>query len=180
MFLAQRNVAVVLLAIFVSLSLALQRVDDTVPKSKELGQQTKLIVDRKGRFLLPADFAVKKKRYSVGTRGVGTFFRAWRNCIEEGKSLATIESAEEQAFLESMLQAISARTRYWIAATNLGAADPNMYTWITTDLPVQTAPDPEPEPEPDSCYTLSPSGNWKMHGCDSSEKTRPYLCEEYY
>ncbi|XP_052898743.1 protein A16-like [Anopheles moucheti] len=179
MFLAQRNVAVVLLAIFVSLSLALQRVDDTVPKSKELGQQRKLIVDRKGRFLLPADFAVKKKRYSVGTRGVGTFFRAWRNCIEEGKSLATIESVEEQAFLESMLQSISARTRYWIAATNLGAADSNSLTWITTDLPVQTLPF-DTTIEADSCYTLSPNGTWKLDGCDSSGKARPYLCEEYY
>ncbi|XP_053665694.1 protein A16-like [Anopheles marshallii] len=187
MFLAHGNLAVVLLALFVSLSLALQRVDDAVPKPREPGQQRSLIgsvrplagISRTGRFLLPADFAVKQKKYSIGTRGVGTFFRAWRNCIEEGKGLATIESAEEQAFLESMLQSISSKTRYWIGATNLGAVDNTTLTWITTDLPVQTAPD-SIDLTADGCYTLSPSGYWKRHSCDGSEKAHPYLCEEYY
>uniref|UniRef100_A0A182SFH4 C-type lectin domain-containing protein n=1 Tax=Anopheles maculatus TaxID=74869 RepID=A0A182SFH4_9DIPT len=187
MLLTKESFAVVLLlACCVSFSLALPTADDNL--LKPAGTVAKLstpndgaavkLIERAGRILLPTDFAVKKKKYTIGARGVASFFRAWRNCIAEGKGLATIESEKEQKFLEAMLESISPHTRYWIGATNLGAAD-NKLTWITTDLPVETVPD-SLSLTSSNCISLSSSGNWRKHNCYSSDNPKPYICEEYY
>ncbi|XP_049296172.1 protein A16-like [Anopheles funestus] len=188
MFLTKGNFAVVLLlVVFLCLSLALPRVDDNVLKPDEakdeasdnvpIDDETELN-DRVGRFLLPADFAVRKKKFTIGTRGTASFFRSWRNCIEDGKGFATIESEEEQTFLTHMLKSIGSNTRYWIGATNVGNSAKNL-TWITTDLPVQTAPDSLRLTGP-TCIALTQSGSWRKNNCFSSSSVYPYLCEEYY
>uniref|UniRef100_A0A182NNG9 C-type lectin domain-containing protein n=1 Tax=Anopheles dirus TaxID=7168 RepID=A0A182NNG9_9DIPT len=137
--------AVVLVAAFVSLTLALPKDERSAQKPEEtvvmhLDTQQDAVVKSKspeGRFLEPAFFGVKKKKFTIGKYGVATFFRAWRNCIDEGKSLATIETEEEQRRIEAMIA--DHDTNYWIAATNLGAEDFAL-TWITTDLAVETTP----------------------------------------
>ncbi|XP_050075726.1 protein A16-like [Anopheles maculipalpis] len=187
MFPAKENLALVLLlATFVTLSLALPTANDKLlnPKGSVAKLNTPIDgaeirpIERAGRILLPTDFAVKKKKYSIGMQGVGTFFNAWRNCISEGKGLATIESEEEQKFLESMLDSISPQTRYWIGATNLGATDFSL-TWITTDLPVETTPFFLDLTAP-TCISLDSSGTWYKNDCYSPQSTLPYICEEYY
>ncbi|XP_035912475.1 protein A16-like [Anopheles stephensi] len=187
MFVTKETLAVVLLlATCISFSLALPTADDSLPKPEDsvaklntpIGGAEDKPIERAGRILLPTDFAVKKKKYTIGTRGVGSFFRAWRNCIAEGKGLATIESEEEQKFLEAMLDAISPNTRYWIGATNLGASNFQL-TWITTDLPVQTAPESLILNKP-TCISLSSSGTWHKNNCFSTVTSKPYICEEYY
>uniref|UniRef100_A0A182K7R2 C-type lectin domain-containing protein n=1 Tax=Anopheles christyi TaxID=43041 RepID=A0A182K7R2_9DIPT len=190
MILTKGNAAVVLLWIVcISASVALPTVDEEnllqseekpVPaSSKPKADEVKAIVPQ-GRYLLPADFAVKHKKFSIGTQGVGSFFRAWRNCIDEGKALATIESEREQKFLESMLEATSSGTNYWIAATNVGSLIPNKLTWITIDLPVKTKPSYLNVGAPSSCIALSSTGAWTSKNCFNALNVFPYICEEYF
>uniref|UniRef100_A0A182JMS1 C-type lectin domain-containing protein n=1 Tax=Anopheles atroparvus TaxID=41427 RepID=A0A182JMS1_ANOAO len=127
-----------------------------------------------GRFLEPAFFGVRKKKFTIGTGGIGTFFRVWRNCIDEGKSLATIESDEEQRAIERLVA--HQETTYWIAATNLGSSTPAL-TWITIDLPVKTTPLTF-SPGMDTCVSVDPLGAWINNDC--LEEELPYLCEEYF
>ncbi|XP_053676331.1 protein A16-like [Anopheles nili] len=130
---------------------------------------------RQGRFLEPAYFAVRKKRYFIGTGGVGSFFYAWRRCIDAGKSLATIESEEDQRKLEALTAPYN--SDYWIAATSLGNADANL-TWITSDLPVLTAPS-SLNVNDDSCISLHSSGEWHNNDCFDEDIAYSYLCESY-
>uniref|UniRef100_A0A182PNX6 C-type lectin domain-containing protein n=1 Tax=Anopheles epiroticus TaxID=199890 RepID=A0A182PNX6_9DIPT len=142
---ANITAVLLLLTVYSGAALALPKIEDNLPQVKEnpvpassalKDDQVKTMVPQP-RYLLPANFGVKIKKFSIGTLGVGSFFRAWRNCIQEGKGLATIESKQEQEYLESMLESISAGTRYWIGATNLGSSSKRKLTWITTDLPVE-------------------------------------------
>uniref|UniRef100_A0A182WCR2 C-type lectin domain-containing protein n=1 Tax=Anopheles minimus TaxID=112268 RepID=A0A182WCR2_9DIPT len=186
MFFTNGTFAVVLMVVFVSLSLALPRVDDTVPKAPEgTAEHPSTRNDgqteqngRAGRFLLPADFAVRQKKFTIGEHGASSFFRAWRNCIAEGKGLATIESEAEQEFLESMLKTLPPDSYYWIAATNLGNPNHDL-TWLTTDLPVLTKPGYLNLNGP-TCITLRQSGSWVKKNCFLPANVFPYICEEYY
>uniref|UniRef100_A0A182QLT8 C-type lectin domain-containing protein n=1 Tax=Anopheles farauti TaxID=69004 RepID=A0A182QLT8_9DIPT len=176
--------AVLLLAVYVNLTLA-------VPADgKSLREQEESVVEQldlkdtavkskgrpQGRFLEPAFFGVKKKKFTIGQYGVGTFFRAWRNCIDEGKSLATIESEQDQHKIDAMIA--GTETDYWIGATNLGAPDYTL-TWLTTDLAVEMAPS-DLALDDTACISLGPSGEWKPNACFDSEIVFPYICEAHY
>uniref|UniRef100_A0A182MR30 C-type lectin domain-containing protein n=1 Tax=Anopheles culicifacies TaxID=139723 RepID=A0A182MR30_9DIPT len=173
MFLTKGFLATILLVVvFVSISLALPYDDDPSSLAAEPDEGNK----RVGRILLPANFAVKKKKFTIGKLGVTTFFGAWRNCIAEGKGLATIDTREEQQYLEAMLESTDAF--YWIAATNLGNPRFSL-TWITTDLPVRTTPFDLRLTGP-TCIALKYNGLWTKNNCFSTTTFYPYLCEAYY
>ncbi|XP_058124269.1 protein A16-like [Anopheles ziemanni] len=134
------------------------------------------------RFLEPANYGVRKKKFTIGTGGIGTFFRAWRNCIDEDKSLATTDSEEEQRAIERLVGKCYGKffdnSEYWIAATNIGSPVPEL-TWITTDLIVKTAPSYFEQIEA-TCISVDPDGVWKNNDCYNTSIVLPYLCEEYF
>ncbi|XP_040176153.1 protein A16 [Anopheles arabiensis] len=192
MLLANTAAAVLLLIVCIGASVGLPTVDEenvvqaeqlpilpTADSSKPTDDTVKAIAPQP-RYLLPADFAVKNKKFTIGTLGVGSFFRAWRNCIDEGKGLATIESEKEQKYLESLLKASSTGSNYWIGATNIGASNTNKLTWITTDLPVQTKPPFLNVVAKSTCIALSPTGSWTLRNCLNPLNIFPYICEEYF
>ncbi|KFB41553.1 AGAP004810-PA-like protein [Anopheles sinensis] len=174
--------AVVLMLACIGLALALNvvREEQAVPvkETVSIGKLclAKDVAEPHARFLEPANYGVRKKKFTIGTGGVGTFFRAWRNCIDEDKSLATTDSEEEQHAIERLVARQD--TEYWIAATNLGSGTPEL-TWITTDLVVKTTPRNFNQ-VPDTCVSVDPDGIWKNNDCFNISIVLPYICEEYF